>query len=418
MRCEMCGPDNMHEHKWVCEGCGGLVLDDTDSGTKCPGCSAPRGKKNGTDQATTQPKSLLPKMKAASEQTYLRAAENGAAMALPQQTQEVILKAAKLEDFIRDCEKMGDEDSLAIAEKKKLELKTLQSKLPPPTQDLKDHVDVVNSLRELEDKGSGETRKLEDKKKQNGEEQKKIRTDADAQMKAIRDKMTEQIKNIEETAKRRIATKRDEQTAIEKDLVDLAKEIDEKRQTFKQRAATTATELVNIPKPPADAVMVPCLPGSIIHSNHVKPEIMLQAAMNDQGLKDSGQFSAEQLALFTKWSLTFLNQSSLMVPEQQPAPAASSLQTTQSAEDAKTGQTAKAAENTQRDAGQLMEAEAENKRKIAETDDVYTDESSGEEEMKEVVSLNNKDEGKPAGKEKVLRSLKKERKAKENKGKK
>ena len=55
-------------------------------------------------------------MKAASEQTYLRAAENGAAMALPQQTQEVILKVAKLEDFIRDCEKMGGEDSLAIAE--------------------------------------------------------------------------------------------------------------------------------------------------------------------------------------------------------------------------------------------------------------------------------------------------------------
>jgi hypothetical protein len=276
-------------------------------------------------------------------------------------------------------------------------------------------VDVVNSLRELEDKGSAETKKLEEKKKKNGEEQKKIRTDADAQMKGIRDKMTEQLKNIEETTKRRIATKRDEQTAIDKDLVDLAKEIDEKRQTFKQRAATTATELTNTPKPPADAVMVACLPGSIIHSNHVKPEIMLHAAMNDQGLKDAGHFSAEQLAVFTKWSLTFLNQSSLQVPEQQPAPAASSLQTTQSAEDAKAGQTAKATENTQRDAGHLMEAEAENKRKTMEADDGYTDESSGEEEMKEVESLNNKEEGKPAGKQKVLRSVKK---ANANKGKK
>ena len=152
----------MHEYKWVCEGCGGLVLDDADSGTKCPGCSAPRGKKNAIDQ---QPRSLLPKMKATTDQTYLRAAANGAAMALPQQTQEVILKAAKLEEFIKECEKHGDEDSMAMAEKKKQELKTLQSKLPPPTQDLKDHVDVVNSLRELEDKGSGETRKLEDKRK-------------------------------------------------------------------------------------------------------------------------------------------------------------------------------------------------------------------------------------------------------------
>ena len=145
---------------------------------------------------------------------------------------------------------------------------------------------------------------------------------------------------------------------------------------------------------------------------------MLQAAMNDQSLKDSGHFSPEQLALFTKWSLTFINQSSLVVPERQPAPAASSLQTTQSAEDAKAVQTAKATENTQRGAGHLMEADAENKRKVAETDDGYTDESSGEEEMKEVVSLNNRDEGKPAGKEKVLRSLKKERKANATKGKK
>ena len=40
-----CGPDNIHEYKWICDGCGGLVIDDGDSATGCPGCSTAKGKK-------------------------------------------------------------------------------------------------------------------------------------------------------------------------------------------------------------------------------------------------------------------------------------------------------------------------------------------------------------------------------------
>ena len=98
---------------------------------------------------------MLPKMKAVSEQTYLRAAETGATMALQQQSQEIVQKAAKLEEDIKNCEKIGGPEITAIAEKKRQELKALQPKLPLITQPLKDHRNVVSALRELEEKGNG-----------------------------------------------------------------------------------------------------------------------------------------------------------------------------------------------------------------------------------------------------------------------
>ena len=114
-------------------------------------------------------------------------------MALPQQSQEIVQKAAKLEEDIKNCEKIGGPEIMAIAEKKRQELKALQPKLPLITQPLKDHENVVSALRELEEKGNGEIKELEDKRKKIGEEELKIKTDTEAQTKAIREKMMEQI---------------------------------------------------------------------------------------------------------------------------------------------------------------------------------------------------------------------------------
>lgn len=60
LRRELCGPDNVQEFKWICENCGGLVIDDGDKATTCPGCSAAKGKKL---QATQQrhPKACCPR---------------------------------------------------------------------------------------------------------------------------------------------------------------------------------------------------------------------------------------------------------------------------------------------------------------------------------------------------------------------
>ena len=64
-----------------------------------------------------------------------------------------------------------------------------------------------------------------------------------------------------------------------------------------------------------------------------------------------------------------------------------------------------------------MQADAESKRKAEEVDGHLTDESSDEEELKGVESLNNReDEKPPSGKRKVNREDKKERKAKNGKG--
>ncbi len=93
----------------------------------------------------------------------MRARETGGGKALPQQSQEIVGQAAKLEEDITNLEKIGGTDILAIAEKKRLKLKALQPKLPLLTQPLKDHENVVSALRELEEKGNGEIKELEDK---------------------------------------------------------------------------------------------------------------------------------------------------------------------------------------------------------------------------------------------------------------
>lgn len=254
-------------------------------------------------------------MKASWDHTFQRAAETETALALSQHTKEVTEKAAKLEEDILSLEKVGGTEIQAIVERKKQELKAFRPKLPRHTQPLKDHENVVSAIRELDEKGNGKTKELEDKKTRLGAEELKIRTNTDAQTKAIREKMFEQIKGIETAAGKRIAAKRDETIAIEKDLLDLAKDIAERRKVLTSKVATVATELANAPEPPANAVMVPVLPGSNLHSNHIKPEAMLQAAMKDQGLLSTGAFSPEQAVVFTKWSLTYINQMSLTVPE-------------------------------------------------------------------------------------------------------
>ena len=89
-------------------------------------------------------------------------------MALPQQSQEIVDKAAKLEEDIKSCEKIGGAEILAIAEKKRQELKALQPKLPLLTQPLKDHENVVSALRELEEKETGKSKSSKTREKESG----------------------------------------------------------------------------------------------------------------------------------------------------------------------------------------------------------------------------------------------------------
>ena len=206
--------------------------------------------------------------------------------------------------------------------------------------------------------------------------------------------MQEQIKGIELVAEKRLAAKRDEKIALEKDLLDLSKDIAERRAVLTSKAATVATEFANVPKPPPNAVMIPVLPGNILYSNHVKPESMLQAAMNDPGLLSAGGFSPEQAAAFTKWSLTYINSMSLVVPESQGATVPDDLQTLQGKADA-VAAAARAAD--------------EAKRK-AEDDDVYTEVSMSEGRWTDKTATDRGDDKVPT-KEQIKRSEKKAKQA-------
>ena len=97
-----------------------------------PGMLSCKGKNKTASDPAAASKNVLPNMKAASEQTYLRAAETGTTMALPQHTKEVVEKAAKLEEDIQSLEKIGGAEIQTIVERKKQELKALQPKLPSP----------------------------------------------------------------------------------------------------------------------------------------------------------------------------------------------------------------------------------------------------------------------------------------------
>ena len=111
------------------------------------------------------------------------------------------------------------------------------------------------------------------------------------------------------------------------------------------------------PEATPNATMISVAPGSIVHSNHVKPEQMHAAALVDPALKALGGITAEQAAAFVQFSLTYMKSVSLEVaPSTDAAPSQpADLQTLN------------------------MQADAEIKRK-AEDSDEYTDEELDDEE--------------------------------------
>ena len=145
-----------------------------------------------------------------------------------------------------------------------------------------------------------------------GQEELKIIADTTQQKKAIQDKMQEQIKGLEQAAEKRLACKRDEKIALKKDLLDLAEDISERRAVLVGKAAAVASELAHVRKP-ADATMISVAPRNIVHSNHVKAEEMLAAALSDPELQKAGGISAEQAGTFIQFSLTYMKSVSMEV---------------------------------------------------------------------------------------------------------
>ena len=145
-----------------------------------------------------------------------------------------------------------------------------------------------------------------------------------------------------------------------------------------------------------NATYIPVAPGDILHSNNVNHAELAAGMASSPGFQQLG-LTTEQLqgiaALSVESIFGQLKAKSLTVPApNQVAPRPVDLQTVN------------------------MQAEAETKRKAEEVDP-DTDESSDEEELKDVDAMNSRDCTKPpAGKSRVNREEKKERKAKSGKG--
>ena len=145
-----------------------------------------------------------------------------------------------------------------------------------------------------------------------------------------------------------------------------------------------------------NATLIPVAPGNILHPNNVNHAELAAGMVSSPDLQQLG-LTPEQMQVIADLSvknvLCQLKAKSLAVPApEQAAVQAEDLQTVN------------------------MQAEAETKRKAEDIDNM-TDEDSDDEELRDADVLNNGDSTKPpAGKAKVNREEKKERKAKSGKG--
>ena len=163
-----------------------------------------------------------------------------------------------------------------------------------------------------------------------------------------------------------------------------------------QPHAGTQTAQQKAPEAAPNATYIPVAPGDIIHSNSVNPAELATGMASSPGFLKLG-LTPDQMKTIADLSvesiLCQLKAKSLAVPAPQAAVQQVDLQTVN------------------------MQAEAETKRKAEEVDGNLTDESSEEEELRDADALNDRDNSKPpAGKMKVNREDKKERKAKSGKG--
>ena len=306
MVCVPCGETNLYDMKWICKSCGCYVKDDADEATKCPRCAAPRKK----DEPAAA-KSLLPKFKATTEATFLRAAQSNDAagsLTLPPQTKEAVDKATKLQEDISKLE--GVEGAEEVLEAKKKALKLLQPKLPQSTQNLKDHGDLVNALRELEEKASSKEQELKGKLRKLMDDDLRIIAEAKRAVQQIAERAAQQKKDVETSTEQRTEANQEAIKEARKEIEDLKKEVDEKEKTLREKAGPLATALA---AGDTAITFLPVVPGNVVHSNDVTPEAMKQAALADPMLATFGGVSNEQAEALVQFALTYFQSKSLAV---------------------------------------------------------------------------------------------------------
>ena len=241
-----------------------------------------RGKKEEPAAA----KSLLPKLKATTEATFLRAAQSNDAagsLTLPPQTKEAVDKATKLQEDISKLE--GVEGAEEVLEAKKKALKLLQPKLPQSSQHLKDHGDLVNALRELEEKASSKEQEFKGKLRKLMDDDLRIIAEAKKAVQQIAERAAQQTKDVETSQEQRTEAIQEAIREVRKEIEDLKKEVDEKERILREKAGPLATALA---AGDAAVTFLPVVAGNVVHSNDVTPEAMKQAALVDPMLASFG----------------------------------------------------------------------------------------------------------------------------------
>jgi len=351
---------------------------------------------------TPSPKdSVLLQMKASTCEIIARCTQGTATptdgtLPIPKEAQETQVKYQKLQDEIVTLERLqhigGVKDSIVNC---KAELAKLKPKLPKAGQGLIDQAQAIQAINDYKEKQVLKENTLKD-------QQSKAREQKQLSIQNLKDTLREIDEQAEAKKKlfREAATKAQElheATIVEtKRQLALVEQQTEEQIRKIQPHAGTQTVQQTAPQATPNATLIPVVPGDILHSNNVNPTELATGMVNSPGLMKMGltQEQMQQIANFSVENiLCQLKVKSTTVPA--PAPAAEQQLDLQTAN---------------------MQAESESKRKADEVDPM-TEESSDDEELKDVEALNDRDNSKPpAGKLKVNREEKKERKAKSGKG--
>jgi len=384
---------------WVCTPCGVLVIDKQDVATKCPGCKAPRDK----PVVAPNPKdSVLLQMKAPTCDIVARCSQGNTVPAdgtlpIPKEAQDAQVKYLKLQDETATLERLehlpGVKQSIADC---KAEMAKLKPKLQKAGQGLIDQAQAIQAINDIKEKQVLKENTLKEQQSKAQEQKqlsiqnlqdtlREIDEQAEAKNKLFREAATKAQELHEATI---VETKR-QLALVEQQTEELLHKI--------QPHAGTQTAQQKAPEAAPNATLIPVAPGDIIHSNSVNPAELATGMASSPGLLKLG-LTPEQLQVIADLSvesiLCQLKAKSLAVPAPpQAAVQQVDLQTVN------------------------MQAEAETKRKAEEVDDGMTEESSYDEEPKDVKASDDRDNSKPpAGKMNVNREEKKERKAKSGKG--
>ena len=316
---------------FLCTVCDKGVYDPTRTATQCPGC---KGKlATGDPIQVVPPTSLLGNVSKRTIATERMLDGIGSDCAAPatQEDKEREDKLTMLRSHLAMMETIGGDDLVTPIATKKKEIKDLGKTLASPAVKLlKDQTDVQYSLAEYEQKQATQRSKLQEDLAKAVEKRAEAVANGRQREKEINEEMRGRLAIAKQVMEAQVAQAEEATKVANQKLQDLAKETADKVALIKlkatplmQKVATTAAASAG-----NQAALISVAPGAIVHSNHLTPQMFMDAVLAIPALTAHPELSQ----LIAQVSIGVVNGQALMVPaptaqgqSQQEAPMTTQL---------------------------------------------------------------------------------------------